>query len=97
MTDAAPPPRPSLAARLVCWLVRGYQIAISPLFGRCCRFTPSCSNYMLEAVRVHGVIYGVYLGLRRLARCHPWHPGGFDPVPPRRPPRPHRKDISPQP
>lgn len=89
-------PRPlSLPARLVCLLVRAYQLVLSPLFGDCCRFTPSCSNYMLEAVRVHGVIYGVYLGLRRLARCHPWHPGGFDPVPPPR--ASARKDISPQP
>ena len=89
-------PRPlSLPAWLVCLLVRAYQLVLSPLFGGCCRFTPSCSNYMLEAVRVHGVIYGVYLGLRRLARCHPWHPGGFDPVPPPR--ASARKDVSPQP
>ena len=89
MTTPARPP--SLPARFVCLLVRAYQVAISPLFGRCCRFTPSCSNYMLEAVRVHGVIYGTYLGLRRLARCHPWHQGGYDPVPE---PKKHKESIS---
>ena len=71
-------------AASLCGLIRAYQIALAPLFGNCCRFTPSCSNYMLEAIRVHGVGYGVLLGLRRVCRCHPWNPGGPDPVPPKR-------------
>ncbi len=69
----------------LCFLIRAYQRTIGPFFGRCCRFEPSCSNYMLEAIRTHGVLYGVFLGLRRVLRCHPWHAGGFDPVPPRKP------------
>ena len=70
------------AAASLCLLIRAYQRLLSPVFGPCCRFEPSCSNYMLEAIRIHGVGYGVFLGLRRVARCHPWNPGGFDPVPP---------------
>ena len=72
-------------AASLCFLIRVYQKTLAPLFGPCCRFEPSCSNYMLEAIRVHGVGYGVFLGLRRIARCHPWNPGGFDPVPPKKP------------
>lgn len=68
---------------LLCLLIRGYQLVFSPLLGPSCRFEPSCSNYMLEAIRIHGVGYGVLLGLRRILRCHPWNPGGYDPVPPR--------------
>ena len=67
-------------------LVRGalrfYQLAISPLVGPACRFHPSCSQYALEAVERFGVLRGTWLTARRLARCHPWHPGGYDPVPP---------------
>ncbi len=62
-------------------LIRGYQILVSPLLGPRCRFYPSCSNYALEALATHGAARGVWLTLRRLGRCHPWHPGGFDPVP----------------
>jgi hypothetical protein len=75
----------------LCFLIRVYQHAVSPWFGRTCRFEPSCSNYMLEAIRLHGVWSGVFLGLRRVARCHPWNPGGFDPVPPK-PEPPSRKN-----
>ena len=72
-----------LLAASLCLLIRLYQKLLAPFFGNCCRFEPSCSNYMLEAIRIHGVGYGVFLGLRRVARCHPWKPGGYDPVPPR--------------
>jgi hypothetical protein len=62
-------------------LIKGYQYAISPLLGRSCRFYPSCSDYALEAIRKYGALRGGVLGLKRVLRCHPWHPGGFDPVP----------------
>ena len=64
-------------------LVRGYQVVLSPLFGDCCRFTPSCSNYMLEALQVHGAFKGTLLGVWRIMRCHPFGAKGFDPVPPK--------------
>jgi putative membrane protein insertion efficiency factor len=62
-------------------LVRGYQLFISPAIGSRCRFHPSCSQYSIEALRTHGALMGSWLTLRRLLRCHPLHPGGFDPVP----------------
>lgn len=62
-------------------LVRFYQILISPLLGSNCRFTPSCSNYMLEALNKYGLIKGLYLGIKRIFRCHPWGGNGYDPVP----------------
>lgn len=65
-------------------LIRLYQIAISPLLPPACRFYPSCSQYALVAVREHGIARGTYLAIARLARCHPWHPGGVDFVPERR-------------
>lgn len=74
----------AVAARGVCAAIRGYQRWISPFLGKNCRYQPTCSNYMLEAVRVHGVLCGVWLGVKRIARCHPWHEGGWDPVPPRK-------------
>ena len=72
-------------ARVVCGAIRAYQLTLSKVLGGQCRFEPSCSNYMLEAVRRHGVGWGVWLGLRRIGRCHPWHEGGWDPVPDERP------------
>ena len=66
---------------LAAFLIRVYQWTVSPLLGPACRFHPSCSQYTLEAIERFGVIRGGWLGVRRLARCHPWHPGGFDPVP----------------
>ena len=65
-------------------LIRLYQCAISPFFPSCCRFQPSCSHYAIEAISKHGVLKGITFGLKRIARCHPWHDGGDDPVPPRR-------------
>ncbi|HOW63017.1 MAG TPA: membrane protein insertion efficiency factor YidD [Candidatus Contendobacter sp.] len=62
-------------------LIRGYQWFISPLLGNHCRFYPSCSQYAREAIERHGAVRGVWLAIRRVARCHPWHPGGVDPVP----------------
>jgi uncharacterized protein len=70
---------------LVVILIRLYQWTVSPLLGPRCRFYPSCSQYALEAVVRFGVLKGAWLGLKRLGRCHPWHPGGFDPVPPAAP------------
>ena len=62
-------------------LIRGYQAALSPFIGNQCRFHPTCSVYAEEAVRTHGALRGSWLALKRLARCHPFHPGGVDPVP----------------
>ncbi|HXK59134.1 MAG TPA: membrane protein insertion efficiency factor YidD [Acidobacteriota bacterium] len=66
---------------LIIALIRVYQKVISPFLPRACRFHPTCSEYMCQAVAKFGLAKGVWLGLRRLSRCHPWHPGGFDPVP----------------
>jgi putative membrane protein insertion efficiency factor len=62
-------------------LIRGYQLALSPLFGPKCRFYPSCSHYAIEAIDTHGALRGLWLAIKRIGRCHPWHEGGFDPVP----------------
>ncbi|HQU79271.1 MAG TPA: membrane protein insertion efficiency factor YidD [Azonexus sp.] len=67
--------------RLLVALLRTYQYAISPFLGRRCRYYPSCSEYAVEAVEKHGAIKGGWLGVKRVCRCHPWHPGGYDPVP----------------
>jgi uncharacterized protein len=71
----------SVPRRLILALLRGYQRALSPALPPSCRFHPSCSQYALEAVGRYGALRGVWLAARRLARCHPFHPGGFDPVP----------------
>ena len=71
--------------RFLQWLLLGlipfYQRAISPYFPPCCRYTPTCSQYALEAVKKYGPFKGGYLALRRILRCNPFHPGGYDPVP----------------
>lgn len=62
-------------------IIRLYQIAISPIFPASCRFYPTCSNYSIEAISKHGVLKGLFLGTKRILKCHPFHEGGFDPVP----------------
>ncbi len=66
---------------LLLLLIRGYQYALRPMLGANCRFHPSCSEYAREALERHGALKGTWLALRRIARCHPYHSGGFDPVP----------------
>jgi putative membrane protein insertion efficiency factor len=66
-------------------LIKAYRLGISPWFGTACRFTPGCSSYTQEAIHVHGPFRGVWLGARRIARCHPWGGSGYDPVPLRDP------------
>ena len=63
------------------YLIRGYQLAISPLLGPRCRFYPSCSHYAREAIETHGAVRGTWLSVKRICRCHPLYDGGFDPVP----------------
>ena len=64
-------------------LIKIYQNIISPILPHTCRFQPTCSQYMLEAIKIHGVFKGIYLGTKRILRCHPWGGSGFDPVPPK--------------
>jgi len=63
-------------------LIRFYRLVLSPLTGASCRFYPTCSAYASEAIETHGALRGTWLALKRILKCHPWHPGGFDPVPP---------------
>ncbi len=63
-------------------LVRFYRLAISPWLGGNCRYDPTCSNYTIEALQVHGILKGSWLSARRIGRCHPWGGSGYDPVPP---------------
>jgi putative membrane protein insertion efficiency factor len=77
-----------MIARALMLLIRIYQRTLSPLLGPVCRFSPSCSNYMLVCIERFGAARGLWLGTRRLARCHPFHPGGVD-LPPPAPPATH--------
>lgn len=70
-----------MLARILVMIVRGYQVAISPLLPPSCRYTPTCSQYAVEALRRYGALRGSWLTLRRLGRCHPFRAGGYDPVP----------------
>jgi uncharacterized protein len=72
------------AARAALVVLRGYKLLVSPLFTGSCRFSPSCSTYMAQAIREHGALRGAWLGVRRVLRCHPFGGHGFDPVPPSR-------------
>src|SRR5215207_817543 len=71
--------------RLLLALITGYRLLLSPLLGASCRFYPSCSAYASEAIESHGALRGTWLAIVRLLKCHPWHPGGVDQVPPRKP------------
>jgi len=66
--------------KLLIGLIRLYQKAISPLFPPSCRFYPTCSTYAVQALERHGVVRGGWMAVRRISKCHPWHPGGYDPV-----------------
>ena len=72
------------AAAALRTLLHGYRLVVSPLLPRACRFYPSCSQFALEALSEHGAVGGTRLTVARVARCHPWNPGGYDPVPPRK-------------
>ncbi|MCZ6641890.1 MAG: membrane protein insertion efficiency factor YidD [Gammaproteobacteria bacterium] len=71
-----------LPKRILMGLVRVYQVTLSPFFGRQCRFEPTCSHYALQALEEYGALQGSWLAIKRVGRCHPFHPGGFDPVKP---------------
>jgi putative membrane protein insertion efficiency factor len=71
----------SVAVRVAVVAVHGYQRLVSPWLPRACRFAPTCSEYAAQAIVTHGLLRGVGLAIRRIARCHPFHPGGFDPPP----------------
>lgn len=66
---------------LLIGLVKFYQYVISPYLPRSCRYAPTCSEYMVEAIQVHGPLSGTWMGIKRISRCHPWHEAGYDPVP----------------
>jgi putative membrane protein insertion efficiency factor len=78
-----------MLARLLIFLIRVYQLTLSRVIGRVCRFEPSCSRYAAECLQLHGAARGSWLAVRRVARCHPFNPGGYDP-----PPRPERTPKS---
>jgi uncharacterized protein len=71
----------SILARLAVLMIRGYQVTVSPLLPAACRYQPTCSAYMIEAVERHGALRGAWMGVRRILRCHPFARGGYDPVP----------------
>lgn len=68
--------------RVLLTLIAGYRLLLSPLLGASCRFYPTCSQYASEAIQTHGSLRGTWLSVKRISKCHPWHPGGVDPVPP---------------
>ena len=70
-----------IAIALLLFLIRFYQVAISPFTPASCRFSPTCSSYFIEALKTHGFFYGSFLGVKRILSCHPWGKSGYDPVP----------------
>lgn len=68
-------------SRILELLIRAYQYVISPMLGPRCRFIPSCSEYSIQALRKYGAVKGLWLSVKRVGRCHPWHDGGYDPLP----------------
>jgi putative membrane protein insertion efficiency factor len=82
-TTPTPERRLSPLAVVARALIHVYRYTLSPLLGPRCRFYPSCSAYALEAIESHGALRGLWLAITRIGRCHPWHPGGYDPVPAR--------------
>jgi len=72
------------AGRVLSAVVRAYQVVVSPALPRACRFEPTCSEYYRQALALHDPFRASWLAVRRVARCHPWHPGGYDPTPPPR-------------
>ena len=74
----------SFFGKIMVWLIRFYQLAISPLLPSACRYTPTCSQYAIDAIKIHGPLRGGWLALRRILRCHPWGGSGYDPVPPKK-------------
>lgn len=75
----------NLAKKIAIFMIKSYQLTMSPRFSNgACRYTPTCSQYTLEAIEIHGVFKGILLGCRRIARCNPFFKGGYDPVPPKK-------------
>jgi putative membrane protein insertion efficiency factor len=68
--------------RILLGLIAGYRLLVSPMFAASCRFYPTCSAYAAEAIETHGPLRGTWLAVKRILKCHPWHRGGVDPVPP---------------
>jgi uncharacterized protein len=92
MTERKPGP----AARVLILLVTAYRRFLSPLLGPQCRFHPTCSAYAIQALRTHGALRGTWLTVRRIGRCHPFNPGGYDPVPPPKGARAPHHDLPPR-
>jgi hypothetical protein len=67
--------------RILLFLVKAYQYLISPMLGPSCRYTPTCSEYAVQALKKYGALKGVWMSVKRVGRCHPWHDGGYDPLP----------------
>lgn len=85
-------PKPQqLFSRLLILLIKFYQKILSPLCPGVCRYQPTCSQYMIEAIRLHGICKGLTLGIKRILRCHPWGGSGYDPVPPPAKKNPHKR------